>query len=97
MEYTAKIAPKGQEGSYLALSLLPKFISQPLVGFMSGKLLEVYVPATEVVNDAGVKSLAVGDISNHYMLWIWVGSIAAISPIGMIIFGKFLRAHEASS
>lgn len=97
MEYTAKIAPKGQEGSYLALSLLPKFISQPLVGFMSGKLLEVYVPATEVVNDAGVKSLAVGDISNHYMLWIWVGAIAAISPIGMIIFGKFLRAHESSS
>ena len=97
MEYTAKIAPKGQEGSYLSLSLLPKFISQPLVGFMSGKLLEVYVPATEVINEAGVKSQVVGDISHHYMIWIWVGSIAVISPIGMIIFGKFLRAHESSS
>ncbi len=96
MEYTAKIAPKGQEGSYLSLSLLPKFISQPLVGFMSGKLLAVYAPAEEVVNSEGVKSLVVGDISNHYMIWIWVGCIAAISPIGMIIFGRFLRGVEKS-
>jgi len=64
---------------------------------MSGKLLEVYTPATEIVNEAGVKSQMVGDISNHYMIWIWVGAIAVISPIGMIIFGKFLRGHEASS
>jgi len=49
------------------------------------------------VNEAGVKSQVVGDISNHYMIWIWVGAIAVISPIGMIIFGKFLRGHEASS
>ncbi|HDR67771.1 MAG TPA: MFS transporter, partial [Bacteroidaceae bacterium] len=96
MEYTAKIAPKGQEGSYLSLSLLPKFISQPLVGFMSGKLLDVYTPATEVINEEGVKSLVVGDISNHYMLWIWVGAVAVISPLGMIIFGKFLRGKEKS-
>ncbi len=97
MEYTAKIAPKGQEGSYLSLSLLPKFISQPLVGVMSGYLLKAYVPATEVVNEAGAKSLVVGDISNHYMVWIWVGAVALISPLGMIIFGRFLRGHEASS
>ncbi len=97
MEYTAKIAPKGQEGSYLSLSLLPKFISQPLVGVMSGYLLQVYTPATEVINEAGVKSQVVGDTSQHYMIWIWVGAVAVISPIGMIIFGKFLRGHEASS
>lgn len=97
MEYTAKIAPKGQEGSYLSLSLLPKFISQPLVGFMSGKLLAVYAPAEEIVNEAGVKSLQVGDISQHHMIWIWVGAVAIISPLGMIVFGKFLRGHEASS
>lgn len=48
MEYTAKIAPKGQEGSYLSLSLLPKFISQPVVALMSGALLSVYAPATEI-------------------------------------------------
>lgn len=96
MEYTVKIAPKGQEGSYLSLSLLPKFISQPLVGFMSGKLLQVYAPAEEVVSSDGVKSLLVGDISRHYMIWIWVGCIAVISLIGMIVFGKFLRGTEKS-
>jgi hypothetical protein len=63
---------------------------------MSGKLLEVYAPAEEVVNSDGVKSLVVGDISHHYMIWIWVGCIAVISPIGMIIFGKFLRGTEKS-
>jgi len=63
---------------------------------MSGKLLAVYAPAEEVVNSEGVKSLVVGDISNHYMIWIWVGCIAAISPIGMIIFGRFLRGVEKS-
>jgi MFS family permease len=97
MEYTAKIAPVGQEGSYLSLALLPKFISQPLVGVMSGYLLQAYTPATEVINDAGVKSQVVGDISHHYMIWVWVGVLAVVSPVGMIIFGKFLRAHESSS
>lgn len=96
MEYTAKIAPKGQEASYLSLSLLPKFISQPLVAWMSGALLSAYTPATEVVNEAGVKTLQVGDISHHYMIWIWVGAVAVISPLGMILFGRYLRGKEES-
>ncbi len=91
MEYTARIAPKGQEGSYLSLALLPKFIAQPLVGIMSGSLLSTYVPAKEV---AGKQ--VVGDISNHYMVWFWIGVVAITSPIGMIVFRKFVSNKEES-
>ena len=63
---------------------------------MSGALLSAYTPATEVVNEAGVKTLQVGDISHHYMIWIWVGAVAVISPLGMILFGRFLRGKEES-
>ncbi len=87
MEYTAKIAPKGQEGSYLSLSMLPRFITKPFVAIMGGELLSRYCPAE-------------GDISNHHMVWFWVGAIAMISPIGMLVFKKFVSGeaedhHEA--
>lgn len=43
-EYTAAIAPKGQEGTYLGLSLLPYFIAKTLVSVFSGHLLEYWCP-----------------------------------------------------
>jgi hypothetical protein len=43
-EYTAAIAPKGQEGTYLGLSLLPYFIAKTLVSVFSGHLLEYWSP-----------------------------------------------------
>jgi len=109
MEYTAKIAPKGQEGSYLSLSMLPRFATKPLVAIMSGGLLSSYVPMVDkvdaagqaVVNEAGKTVQVVGDLSNHSMVWVWIGAIAVISPIGMLIFRKFVSgeaedAHEES-
>jgi len=38
-EYTAAIAPKGQEGTYLGLSLMPWFLAKTLVSILSGHLL----------------------------------------------------------
>jgi len=43
-EYTATIAPKGQEGSYLGLSMMPWFLAKTMVGFMSGHMLVRWVP-----------------------------------------------------
>ncbi len=102
MEYTARIAPKGQEGSYLSLTYLPKLFSQPLVAYMSGQLLATYVPMKEKLDSAGkvVKNSAgqivqvTGDISNHQMVWFWVGIVAIISPIGMVVLRKFVAAKE---
>jgi MFS family permease len=44
-QYTAAIAPKGQEGTYMALSLLPYFVAKLGVGLMSGRMLEKWCPS----------------------------------------------------
>ena len=49
-EYTAAIAPKGQEGIYLGISLLPWFVAKTLVSAFSGHFLERWSPKTVTVN-----------------------------------------------
>lgn len=83
MQFTAEIAPEGKEGSYIALSYLPYFAAKLFVGPMSGWLVATYTPE-------GAESYP-----NHFMVWIWIGAIAVISPIGLIVFRKlFTKAEE---
>ncbi len=51
-EYTAAIAPKGQEGTYLGLSLLPYFLAKTLVSAVSGHMLEYWCPEKVTVPGA---------------------------------------------
>jgi hypothetical protein len=48
-EYTAAIAPKGQEGIYLGLSLIPWFVAKTLVSAFSGHFLEYWSPEKVVI------------------------------------------------
>lgn len=80
-EYPAAIAPKGQEGSYLALSMLPYFVAKFFVGSISGFLLARYCPAE------GPR--------NSQMIWIIVGIMALFSPLGLIVFRRYIQVHEA--
>jgi MFS family permease len=48
-EYTAAIAPKGQEGTYLGLSLIPWFLAKTLASFLSGHMLEYWSPEKVIV------------------------------------------------
>ncbi|MFA6433103.1 MAG: MFS transporter [Elusimicrobiales bacterium] len=80
-EYPAAIAPKGQEGSYLALSMLPYFFAKFVVGSISGFLLARYCPAE------GPR--------NSQMIWLIVGLMALISPLGLIVFRRYIQVHEA--
>jgi len=43
-EYTAAIAPEGQEGTYLGLSMVPWFLAKTLVSLISGHLLVRWCP-----------------------------------------------------
>lgn len=43
-EYTAAVAPAGQEGSYLGMSLMPYFIAKTFIGLVSGHLLARFCP-----------------------------------------------------
>ncbi len=79
-EYPATIAPKGQEGSYLALSMLPYFFAKFLVGSISGFLLARYCPAE------GPR--------NSQMIWLIVGMMALLSPVGLVVFRRYIQVHE---
>jgi MFS family permease len=82
-QFTAEIAPKGKEATYLSLAVLPTFASKLFVGPMSGWLLETYVPV-----DAHNKPL---EHPHHHMVWVWIGVSAAITPVGMLLYRKFFE------
>jgi MFS family permease len=80
-EYAAAIAPKGQEASYMALSMLPYFLAKFFVGGSSGWLLANFCPAE------GPR--------NPQMMWLIIGMMALVTPLGAILFRKYIQVHEA--
>jgi len=97
MQFSADIAPKGREGTYLALSILPYFLAKLLASPMSGWLLEYYTPVEKVkVGGQDVEVLLAG--SNPVMIWAWVGATAVITPILLLLlrpmFKSMLKMRE---
>ncbi len=82
MQFTAEIAPGGKEGTYIALSYLPYFGAKLIVGPMSGWLVSEYTP-----KDAD-------SYPDHWMVWVWIGGMAAITPIILIAMRKLFRRAE---
>jgi dipeptide/tripeptide permease len=80
-EYPAAIAPKGQEGSYLALSMLPYFFAKFFAGGLSGYLLAAYCPAE------GPR--------NSQMIWVIVGGMALLTPLGLLLARRYIQVREA--
>lgn len=66
-EYTAVIAPRGRESSYMSLSALPMFFAKMIVGPMGGYLLTQYCP------EKGPR--------NSSMMWFIIGMTTIIGPI----------------
>jgi MFS family permease len=86
-EYSAAIAPKGQEASYMALSLLPYFVAKFTVGLSSGWLLKWYCPDNGVPN--GVHREGSGT------MWLIIGLMALVTPVGTFLFRKHLQLQES--
>lgn len=80
-EYTAAIAPKGQEASYMSLSFLPYFVAKFFVGMFSGMLLARYCPKT------GVR--------HSETMWLIIAVMTLITPVGLLLFGRFIHVQEA--
>jgi MFS family permease len=80
-EYTAAIAPKGQEASYMAMSSLPFFLAKLGVAPFSGVLLAHFCP------DTGPR--------HPGTLWLIIGLSTMIAPVGLFVFQRFIRVHEA--
>jgi len=106
-EYTAAIAPKGQEGTYLGLSLIPWFLAKTLVSAFSGHMLEHWSPEKVVVNGASVP-LQQAMIHNQVPYWhgpaaMWLilggyalaGCIIAVLLRGWLTRGAKWKAQSA--
>lgn len=96
MQFTAEIAPKGREGTYIALSYLPYFAAKFIVGPLSGWLVARYTP------ESGWWTVAFHmpqelRYPEHYMVWIWVGTMAAVTPIGLVIFRRLVKQSEEAN
>ncbi|HLP76010.1 MAG TPA: MFS transporter [Candidatus Paceibacterota bacterium] len=80
-EYAAAIAPKGQEASYMAMSVLPYFGAKFGVGILSGMMLKRYCPATGPRDSA--------------TMWLLIGCMALITPVGIFLLRRFIQVQEA--
>jgi dipeptide/tripeptide permease len=80
-EYTAAIAPKGQEASYMSLSYLPFFVAKFFVGMYSGLLLGRYCPET------GPR--------DSQTLWLIIALSTMITPVGLLALRRFIQVREA--
>jgi MFS family permease len=67
-EYTAAIAPKGQEGTYLGLSLIPWFLAKTLASALSGHMLEHWSPEKFTVKGTAVP-LREAMVANEVPYW----------------------------
>ncbi len=50
---------------------------------MSGLLLANYGPEGSV-----------NGYPDHYMVWVWIGLVSVLTPLGMLMFGRLFRRAE---
>jgi MFS family permease len=79
-EYAAAIAPPGQEASYGALAYIPFLVGKLLIG-TSGWLLATFCPEHGECHPAS--------------LWLIFALAAAIAPVGLLVFRRYIQVPEA--
>ncbi len=95
-EYTAAIAPQGQEGTYLGLSMIPWFLAKTLVSIFSGHMLMRWSPE-KVTVDGVTMPLQQAMIANRLdywhtpaAMWLYLGFYAMIGCILALLLRKWL-------
>ena len=87
-EYTAAIAPEGQEGTYLGLSMVPYFLAKIVVSGLSGAMLNRWCPAPPEDNPLLLQQkIASGDLSffdSPYFMFTILGAVALIGTLAAI-------------
>mmetsp|Transcript_66533 Transcript_66533/g.110629 ORF Transcript_66533/g.110629 Transcript_66533/m.110629 type:complete len:506 (-) Transcript_66533:373-1890(-) len=76
-EYSTMVAPEGFEGTFVAVTFVPQYVSAAVVGATSGVLLDTYVPET----------LEPGEERHPEKLWGLVAAAAFVSPV-LLWLGK---------
>ena len=99
-EYTAAIAPPGQEGTYLGLSMVPYFAAKTLVSLASGFMLARWV--TEPPEEDPLflrRRLEAGEISfwdGPSGMWMMLAVIAFAGPLVALLLRGWLSLVGAS-
>lgn len=91
-EYTAAIAPSGQEGVYLGLSMVPWFAAKTIVSAISGWLLTTWVPEYPAGEPLLGERLAAGQIDFWHSpsaMWIILAIPALGGPLVALLFRRF--------
>lgn len=93
-EYTAAIAPKGQEGTYLGLSMVPYFLAKTIISPASGYMLERWCPKGigERLNQGSVSYW-----DSPYAMWLILGMVALVGTIFAIIFKDWFNPKDVSA
>jgi len=89
-EYTAAIAPPGQEGTYLGLSMVPYFLAKLVISAYSGWMLTRWCPEYPPGEPNLGERIATGEIGfldSPNMMWIVLGAAALIGTT-FAILGK---------
>lgn len=95
-EYTAAIAPKGQEGTYLGLSLLPWFVAKTITSALSGHMLEHWSPEKVMVNETAVplrQALIRGEVPYWHSpaaMWLVLGTYAFAGCLVAVAIRRWL-------
>jgi len=85
MQFSAEIAPRGKEGAYIALAMLPYFLGKMGAAVMSEQLTTRYFNADMVAYPDDDKA------------WLAIGLMAMVSPIGMLIFRNIFNQSEKAA
>lgn len=79
-EYTAKLAPVGEEGVYFALAGIPTFLSKFLSGPITGVLMAKFCPS-----EAHCRA---------FPIWFFIGCTTILGSILLLIFQNYVRVDE---
>ena len=83
MQFSAEIAPRGKEGAYISLAILPYFLGKVAATVMADILTEEYFRSDMVT------------YPEHELSWLWIAVMCLLSPIGMILFkGTFNQSEK---
>jgi MFS family permease len=86
-EYTAAVAPPGQEGSYLGMSLLPYFVAKTGISLLSGHMLLRFCP--EGIQPR-ILSGALPFWQSPEAMWLLLGGFALLGLSMALIFKGWL-------
>jgi dipeptide/tripeptide permease len=80
-DYVARFAPKGQEATFMGLTVLPVALGGMIGGVVSGRLIDRYLPAE-------------GD-RDPFTIWAIYAALGVVSAIVMLVYERMVRTPEA--